>query len=120
MTADLTAMEKEVVDRKTSHQGPLSVLTKIIEEKTVRQGSFAVEVEKMKSDLAEAERTLCGRQGKEWASQQAGRCRILARERDDRQRLIPQAGVAIHDTIKLLDDEDSLELFKKPMPRPCN
>ena len=58
MTADLTAMEKEEVDRKTSHQGPLSVLTKIIEEKTVRQGSFAVEVEKMKSDLAEAERTL--------------------------------------------------------------
>ena len=49
-------------DSKTSHQGltnaeteEMSVLTKTIEEKTVRQMSLAVDVEEMESERSEAE-----------------------------------------------------------------
>ena len=41
----------------------ISVMTKTIEDKTVRHGSLAVGVEKMKSQLSEAQRTLSARQG---------------------------------------------------------
>ena len=84
-----------------------SVLTKTIEEKTVRQGSLAVEVEKPKFQLCEAKSTLLA--DKELVSKLDGSCAAQASEWEERQRLI-------HDTIKLLNDDDSLELFKVTLP----
>ena len=84
-----------------------SVLTKTAEEKTVRQGSLAVEVEKPKFELSEAKNTLLV--GEELASKLEGSCGAQVSEWEERQRLI-------HDTIKLLNHEDSLELFKVILP----
>ena len=54
------------------------MMTKTIEEKTVRHGSLAVEVEKMKSQLSEAQRTLSA--DKELASKLDGSCATQASE----------------------------------------
>ena len=65
VSADLRALEEEEFDRKTDHLAlvklkieKITVLTKTIEEKTVRLETLAVEVEKMKSELFEAETAL--------------------------------------------------------------
>merc|ERR1712136_154153 len=123
MSADLSALEKEELGRKNSHQGlmkaktqEISVLTKTIEEKTVRVGTMAVEVEKMKAELSEAERTLLA--DKELASKLTGSCATQASEWEERQRLRAEELVAIHDTIKLLNEDDSLEMFKETLPSP--
>ena len=44
---------------------------------------------------------------------------IQASEWEERQRLSAEAMVAIHDTTKLLNDDDSLELFNEAVPRPA-
>ena len=64
-SVDLQTLEREELDRKTNHwalvkakTGEISVLAKTIEEKMVRVETLAVEVEKMRSELFEAERVL--------------------------------------------------------------
>ena len=121
MSAGLLALEEEELGRKNNHQGlmkaktrEISVLTKTIEEKTVRLGTLAVEVEKMKSELSESEKTLLADQ--ELVSKLTGSCSTQASEWEERQRLRAEELVAIHDTIKLLNDNDSLELCKEILP----
>ena len=55
------------------------------EENTVRVGTLAVEVEKMKSELFEAEKSLL--QDKELASKLSGSCATQASEWEERQKL---------------------------------
>ena len=76
----------------------ISVLTKGIGETKVRQ----------RSELSEAEKTLLA--DKDLASKLAGSCTTQASEWEERQRLRAEELVAIQDTIKLLNDNDSLEL----------
>ena len=102
-----SSSEDEQLHSLASFTEKTSVLTKTIEEKTVRQGSLAVEVEKPKFQLSEAKSTLLA--GKELASKLDGSCAAQASEWEERQRLI-------RDTIKLLNDDDSLELFKVMLP----
>merc|ERR1719329_687848 len=66
-------------------------LTAAIEKKSVRVGEVAVEVVSLKNDLKEAE----------WAET----CKLRSQE------VIPLA-----DTIKILNSDDALELFKKTLP----
>ena len=65
MSADLHTLEKEELDQKTDHRTlvkakteEILVLAKTIEEKGIRVESLVVEVEKMRSELFEAERAL--------------------------------------------------------------
>ena len=60
---DLQTLEKEELEQKTNHRtlvkaktGEISVLAETIEEKGIRVETLVVEVEKMKSELFEAER----------------------------------------------------------------
>ena len=91
-------------------------MTATIETKLTRQGDLGVEVESLKGDLAETKNSLavdqalaaklglsCGSQSSEWEERQKSRAEEL---------------VAIHDTIKLLNDDDALELFKATLPNP--
>ena len=62
-----TSLEEEELDQETHHWALLkakveesSVLTQTFEDKVIRGGASAVEVEKMKSELVEAEMTFGG------------------------------------------------------------
>ena len=121
VSADLSALEEEELGRKNNHQGlmkaktqEICVLTKTIEEKTMRQGTLSVEVQKMKSELSETERTLFA--DKEMASKLAGNCSTQASEWEERQRMRAAELFASQETIKLLNDNDSLELCKETLP----
>ena len=74
------------------------------------------EVEKLKSQHSEAESTLPA--DKELASEMDGGCAAQAPECVELQRLRAEGLVAVPDTIKLLNDYDSLELPKEILTSP--
>jgi len=89
-------------------------LTKEIETKLTRIGDLGVEIAQMKNDLGDTEEALiedkkflanldenCEKKKKEWAVIVKTRAEELA---------------ALADTIKVLNDDDALELFKKTLP----
>jgi len=88
--------------------------TKAIEEKTKRTGEVAVEIVNLKEDLDDTSESLaedtkfladleknCEQKEKEWAEI----CKMRQEEL-----------VALADTIKILNDDDAQELFKKSIP----
>ena len=86
-------------------------MTKTIEEKTVRHGSLAVEVEKMKSQLPEAQRTL-SLQTRSWllSWMAVAPPKLQSERNNDAEELVD-----VHDTIELLNDDDNVELFKETL-----
>jgi len=123
MSADLAAAQKEEEDRKANHAGliaakkeEIATLTATIETKLTRQGNLAVEVESLKNDVADTQRSLAADQ--ELAAKLAESCRSQSSEWEERQKSRAEELVAIHDTIKLLNDDDALELFKATLPSP--
>merc|ERR1719353_854675 len=88
--------------------------TKAIEEKTKRSGEVAVEIVNLKEDLEDTQESLaedtkfladleknCAQKEKEWAEI----CKMRQEEL-----------IALADTIKILNDDDAQELFKKSIP----
>merc|ERR1719163_697440 len=103
MTASWPQKKKEV-----------AALTKMIEEKLERQAALKVSTAEMKNDLGDTAEAIeadkkflanleanCAAKKKEWAVRSATRAEEL---------------VALADTIKVLNDDDALELFKKTLP----
>merc|ERR1719326_1157715 len=94
----------------------ITALTSSIESKTSKIGELGVELVSLKEDLDDTTKSLmedekflkdmekdCKTKDEEWAT----RCKIRAEEL-----------LAIADTIKILNDDDALELFKKTLPTP--
>jgi chromosome segregation ATPase len=92
----------------------IEALTASIEDKTSAIGELGVQIVQMKEDLADAEEGLledkkfladleknCATKEKEWA--------IICKTRSEEL-------LALADTIKMLNDDDALELFKKTLP----
>jgi len=116
--ADATAVEEAaikdfeaLVAAKTKQ---IDALTAMIEDKTQRVGSSGVKVVEMAEDLEDTKEDLaadkkflaelekgCSTKEAEWAA----RCKIRSEEL-----------VALAETIKILNDDDALELFKKTLP----
>ena len=108
------------LDRKINYQGlmkteteEMSVLTKTIEEKTVRQKSLAADVREMKSERTEAESTLLA--DGELASKLDGSFAVQAFVWEERQKLRAEGLLASRGTIKMLNDDGSLKLFKETL-----
>merc|ERR1719386_658419 len=94
----------------------INALTKDIETKTAKIGELGVELVTQKEDLDDTSKSLmedeaflkdldknCKTKEDEWAT----RCKVRAEEL-----------LALADTIKILNDDDALELFKKTLPTP--
>jgi len=91
-------------------------LTSTIQTKLTRQGNLAVQVESLKNHIAHTQRSFAADQ--ELAAKLAGSCSSQSSEWDKRQKRRAEELLAIHDTIKLLNDDDALELFKATLPSP--
>merc|ERR1719197_404308 len=92
----------------------IDTLTKAIEDKLMRLGELMVEIVNVKEDLDDTGKALvedrkfladmddiCAKKKKEWEL----RCKMRSEEL-----------LALADTIKILNDDDTLELFKKTLP----
>jgi len=115
---DITAAENEAI---TSYDGLMAAkakeveaLTKSIEEKMVRLGETQVQIVEMKEDLDDTGKSLL--EDKKFLANLSKNCELKAKEHDENTKLRSQELLALADTIKVLNDDDALELFKKTLP----
>jgi septal ring factor EnvC (AmiA/AmiB activator) len=121
MTADIAeekaaeeaaiAAYDELMNAKTKE---VNALTKAIEEKMTRVGELAVEIVQMKNDLGDTEEALV--EDKKFLADMEKNCDKKAAEWDTIVKTRNEELLALADTIKVLNDDDALELFKKTLP----
>merc|ERR1719460_914194 len=99
----IAAKEKEV-----------AALSKAIEEKMVRVGKLQVEIVEMKEDLDDTSKALL--EDKKFLADLNKNCKTKAAEHEENMKLRSEELLALADTIKILNDDDALDLFKKTLP----
>merc|ERR1719324_1887644 len=94
----------------------INALTKEVESKTARIGELGVELVTMKEDLDDTTKSLI--EDEAFLKDLETNCKTKEAEWATRQKIRAEETLAIADTIKLLNDDDALELFKKTLPTP--
>merc|ERR550514_417820 len=116
--ADATAKEKESIKTFDSMSAAkakeIQSLTDEIESKTVRHGEAKVELVSLKNDLDDTQAALI--EDKKFLAEMDKSCSTKEAEWAERQKMRAEEMLALHDTIKVLNDDDALELFKKTLP----
>merc|ERR1740123_1772064 len=115
---DATAAEKAAIkgyeELVAAKAKEVSALTKAIEEKTVRSGELGVAIVQMEEDLSDTEKALA--EDKAFLADMDKSCALKKEEYDAHVKVRSEELVALSETIKVLNDDDSLELFKKTLP----
>jgi len=100
----------------SSKDKEINALVKEIEEKIKRAGEVAVEIVQMKEDLDDTIKSLG--EDKKFLGHLDKDCEIKKKEYEIVVKTRQQELLALADTIKILNDDDALELFKKTLPSP--
>jgi len=95
----------------------INALTKEIEDKTARVGDGGVKLSEMKEDLEDTEESLV--EDKQFLAELDKSCATKEDEWSVRCKTRTEEILAISETIKILNDDDALELFKKTLPAPA-
>merc|ERR1719352_232775 len=103
----------ELVAAKTKE---INALTKSIESKMTKIGDLGVELVTLKEDLDDTTKSLA--EDEAFLKDLDKNCKTKEDEWAVRQKLRAEELLAIADTIKILNDDDALELFKKTLPTP--
>merc|ERR1712238_228046 len=88
--------------------------TKSIEVKTDRLGQLSVDIVELKEDLDDTAKSL--KEDKAFLNNLGSQCKTKEAEWDTRCKIRTDELLALADTIKMLNDDDALELFKKTLP----
>jgi hypothetical protein len=121
----MAADEKDMVAAETKavqdYQGLMAakkkeegILSKSIETKTARLGELGVKIATMKNDAADTAESL--EEDKKFAKDLKKNCATKQGIHEEEQKVRAQEVVALADTIKTLNDDDALDLFKKTLP----
>merc|ERR1719464_2720238 len=94
----------------------LEALQASIETKTTQIGESNVALVQMKEDLTDTEEALI--EDKKFLQSLEKSCKTKTAEWEERSKTRSEELVALSDTIKILNDDDALELFKKTLPTP--
>jgi peptidoglycan hydrolase CwlO-like protein len=92
----------------------INALTKSIESKTSRIGELGVELVTLKEDLEDTTKSLL--EDTAFLKDLDKNCKTKADEWETRKKIRAEESLAIAETIKILNDDDALELFKKTLP----
>merc|ERR1719331_1534461 len=84
------------------------------EDKSVRVADVAVSIVNMKSDLKDTEKALIEDQA--FLADLKKNCGTKEAEWEETKKMRSQEIIALADTVKILNDDDALELFKKTLP----
>merc|ERR1740133_499609 len=116
--AEATAAENAAIkafnELMAAKEKEVGALTKAIEEKMVRLGKLRVEIVEMKEDLDDTGKGML--EDKKFLGDLKKNCATKGDEHAANQKLRSQELLALSDTIKVLNDDDALELFKKALP----
>merc|ERR1719486_837551 len=102
---------EELMAAKTKE---VEALTKAIEEKLVRVGELGVSIAQMKNELEDTQETLA--EDTKYLADLGKTSAAKTKEWDARCKSRSEELLALSDTIKILNDDDALELFKKTLP----
>merc|ERR1719446_2023847 len=102
---------EELVASKTKE---INALTHAIETKMSRSGELAVEIVQMKNDLTDTQEALV--QDQAFLKDLEKNCATKQAEWETIVNTRNEELLALADTIKVLNDDDALELFKKTLP----
>jgi septal ring factor EnvC (AmiA/AmiB activator) len=97
-----------------SKKKEVEALTKEIEVKLMRVGELSVEIVQMKNDLTDTQEQLV--EDKKFLANMEKDCAAKSGEYEVVVKTRQEELLALADTIKLLNDDDALELFKKTLP----
>merc|ERR1719410_1593548 len=121
MSADLkeaidaeAAAVKAYEELMAAKKKEVNALTKMIEEKLERSGTLAVEIQEMKNDLGDTAEGL--EEDKKFLADLDKNCAEKTKLYEENVKYRTQELAALADTIKVLNDDDALELFKKTLP----
>jgi predicted nucleic acid-binding Zn-ribbon protein len=121
MTADLndaTKTEAAAVaaydELMAAKKKEVEALTGMIEDKLVRVGDLGVEIQQMKNDAGDTGEGLVD--DKKFLEDLDKNCAAKQKLFDENVKYRSQELEALADTIKMLNDDDALELFKKTLP----
>merc|ERR1719198_2558917 len=113
--AEATAAENEAIKAfdvlVASKTKEINALTKAIESKMTRVGELAVKIVQMKNDLGDTEEALL--EDKAFLKDLEKNCETKKAEWGEIVNTRNEELLALADTIKVLNDDDALELFKK-------
>jgi septal ring factor EnvC (AmiA/AmiB activator) len=115
----MTAEEKavyvygELMKAKTAE---VNSLTEAIEDKTKKIGDLGVAIVQIKDDIDDTSGALV--EDKAFLKELEKGCDTKAAEWEARKKTRAAELLALADTIKILNDDDALELFKKTLPAP--
>jgi len=113
-TANENSSIKAYGELMAAKEKEVNALSKAIEEKMVRVGKLQVDIVEMKEDLDDTQKALA--EDQKFAADLAKNCKTKSAEHAENQKLRSEELLALSDTIKVLNDDDALELFKKTLP----
>merc|ERR1712032_1258500 len=92
----------------------VEALTDSIDEKMRLAGELGVDIIEMKEDLSDTEAQLI--KDKDFLKNLDASCATKTKEWEERSRTRAEELTALSETIKILNDDDALDLFKKTLP----
>jgi len=121
MQADLKDVIAQEDEAKKEYDGLMAAkeaevgsLTKAIESKTKRVGEVGVELVNLKEDLEDTSESLA--EDKKFIADLEKNCETKMKEHEATLKTRQEELLAIADTIKMLNSDDALDLFKKTLP----
>mmetsp|Transcript_90730 Transcript_90730/g.235301 ORF Transcript_90730/g.235301 Transcript_90730/m.235301 type:complete len:525 (-) Transcript_90730:70-1644(-) len=116
--ADTTATEEAAIKTyeglMAAKTKEVAALTSTVEAKTAQIGEVGIEIVQKKEDLSDTQASLAA--DKEFLGDLETSCKTKTAEWEERSKTRAEELVALADTIKVLNDDDALDLFKKTLP----
>jgi len=120
--ADITATEKAAIksyeELMAAKAKEVAALTASIESSTEKIGNLGVAIVQMKEDLSDTEAALM--EDQKFFAELEKSCSTKTAEWEERSKTRAEELVALAETIKVLNDDDALDLFKKTLPSPAS
>mmetsp|Transcript_33146 Transcript_33146/g.77551 ORF Transcript_33146/g.77551 Transcript_33146/m.77551 type:complete len:719 (-) Transcript_33146:75-2231(-) len=118
--AEITTQEDEAkatfADLVAAKEKEIAANTKAIEDKTVRVGNLGVEMARMEQDIKDTSTELD--ENKKFFADIEKDCAGKKAAFEANVKARAEELVAVHETIKILNDDDALDLFKKTLGAP--
>jgi len=116
--ADATAEEKAAIsnyeDLMAAKKKEIGALQSQIESEMTRIGNLGVELAAMENDIEDTQEALAA--DNKFEKELAAGCETKTAEWEEIKKTRSDELVALSETIKVLNDDDALELFKKTLP----
>merc|ERR1719291_1517897 len=118
--AEITAAEEETIKTfealMAAKKKEIDANTAALESKLERVGQTGLDIVQMQEDLDDTKKALAA--DKQFLAELQKGCATKQAEWDERCKVRADELLALADTIKILNDDDALDLFKKTLPSP--